>query len=107
MEIGSWLVVTGLTIDIVAVLSFACSGHWYGTATGIAFVDMKAQVDKHGEGRGWLSAFFGFSSEDWHKTEKHKFNAMLRTHHRMRAWQWSSVVLILVGFVVQIIGNVI
>lgn len=69
------------------------------------FVFMKRQVDRHGEGRGWLSAGFGFSNEAWEKSEKQVYDSMRHTARWMLAWRWLSVIVIVTGFLMQITGQ--
>ena len=97
--------VSGLVIDIIGVASLTLSGAWWGTPNGMNFVFMERDVDTHGEGRGWLSAGFGFSTKECHEQHKKTYDGMRHTSRRMLVWRWLSVLVIVFGFTVQITGQ--
>ena len=106
MTLSDWLVVTGLVIDILGVVSLTLSGAWWGTPNALNFVFMKRQVDRDGRGQNWLSAGFGFGADAW-ESRGHKavYEEMRRKARWMLFWRWFSVAIIVVGFGMQITGQ--
>lgn len=93
-------------IDILGVISLTLSGAWWGTPNALNFVFMKRQVDRDGRGQNWLSAGFGFGTDAWESGgHKATYEGMLRTARRMLFWRWCSVSVIVAGFAMQIMGQ--